>query len=339
MNGRGKSTADLRGFGRTCLITGANGAIGPAVINAFRQSGFRVRAFSRRADPKKLPDDVECYCGEIVDPSALARAAAGADIVIHLAALLHIVHPSPALSAEYWRVNVEGTRAVVAAALDADVRRVVVASTIAVYGSSRHVLDEESSVHPDTPYGATKLEAEQIARAAKRRDGVPLCVVLRCAAVYGPGVKGNYRRLVTALARRTFLQIGSGATRRTLVYERDVARAMLIAATHPTAAGRVYNLTDGQTHQLREIIAAISSALGRRPPRVRIPVAAARAAALTADALSVLAGRRPQYKALLDKYLEDVVVDGTRIQRELGFLPAYALEEGWREAIAGLRDR
>jgi len=129
-----------------------------------------------------------------------------------------------------------------------------------------------ATLHPDTFYAQTKLAAEQIVLNAKRNGGQPLGTVLRLGAVYGSRIKGNYERLTHALARNRFIPIGSGLNRRTLVYHQDVGRAAALAISHPAAAGRVFNVTDGKFHILKEIIESICSALGRKPPRLSLPV-------------------------------------------------------------------
>jgi nucleoside-diphosphate-sugar epimerase len=322
-----------------CLITGATGAVGPSVVEAFHARGYHVRTLSRHAPAEGLlPQGVTPFTGEITDAGTVERATREADIVVHLASLLHIASPGAAMRREYERVNIGGTSTVVAVAQGAGVRRVVVASTIAVYGYQGGVLlDEESPVQPDTLYGETKLAAERLALAARRSDGAPLCTVLRSAAVYGPRVKGNYRRLVDALARHRFVPIGSGLTRRTVVFDCDLASALVLASEHSAAAGRVFNVSDGQPHALSEIIEAICRALERRPPRVHVPAGAVRAAAALADGALHLAGRKPIVRALVDKYLEDAAVDARRIQRELGFAPHVTLQDGWQRTVCALR--
>ena len=118
-----------------------------------------------------------------------------------MAALLHIVNPPPELREKYECVNIGGTATVVEAAIKAGVKRVVLFSTIAVYGPSDGcVLNEMSPTHPDTFYAQTKCAAEQIVLNARGVDGQPLGTVLRLGAVYGSRIKGNYERLTRALA-------------------------------------------------------------------------------------------------------------------------------------------
>jgi UDP-glucose 4-epimerase len=263
----------------------------------------------------------------------------GIDAVIHLAALLHIVNPHPDLQPEYERVNVGGTAIVVEAARQAGVGRMVFFSTIAVYGGSAGgILTEDSPPRPDSFYAQTKLAAERIVLAAKRADGCPLGTVLRLGAVYGARIKGDYRRLLLALARGRFAPIGPGTNRRTLVYDGDVARGTLLAVRHPDAAGRIFNVTDGQFHTMNGIIKTLCNALGRRPPRLALPVGPVRCLiGVLEDCARSCGLQSPIVRAMVDKYTEDVAVDGQRFRRQIGFVPQYDLTAGWRETVAEMR--
>jgi UDP-glucose 4-epimerase len=225
------------------------------------------------------------------------------------------------------------------AALDADVRRFVLFSTIAVYGPGRSdVWDESSPLRPDTPYAMTKVAAEQIVLAARRRDGAPLGVALRLAAVFGRNLKGNYLRLVRALAAGRFVPIGPGANRRAMVNDRDVAEAALLASTHPAAAGRVYNVSDGVEYPLTDVIDAMCHALGRRSPRWHLPLTPVRLGVGAVEAVARLASLRPPVsRAAIEKYTEDTRVDSRRICEDLGFVPQSGLRDGWIDAIAAMR--
>lgn len=321
------------------LVTGATGAVGPLVVEAFRAAGHSVRTFSIDPPPAGAwPYDVETLTGDVTDAAAVRAAVRGTETVIHLAALLHVEDPPPALRGLYERVNVAGTSTVVSAAVHAGVRRVVFFSTIAVYGrSGGRILTEETPPCPDTFYARTKLAAEGIVLASGDAQGRPVGTVLRLGAVYGPGMKGNYRRLVHALAKGRFLPVGDGSNRRTLVYDRDAARAAVLAAAHPDMAGRVFNVTDGQFHSMKDIVAAICSALGRMPPRMALPERAARVlAGMVEDGARFFGIRTPVARATVDKYTEDMAVDGGCICRLAGFVPQHSLEAGWRETVAGM---
>jgi UDP-glucose 4-epimerase len=322
------------------LITGATGAIGPRVVHALHQAGCQIRSFSVDVPALGLfPPHVEVVIGDVTDEAAVQSAMQGVDAIIHLAALLHIVNPLPEMRKKYEHINVGGTAAVVKAAISAGVKRVVLFSTIAVYGQADgQVLNEQSPTRPDTFYAQTKLSAEQIVLNARGADGQPLGTVLRLGAVYGSRIKGNYERLTRALARHRFIPIGSGLNRRTLIYDRDVAKAALLASQHPKAAGKLYNVSDGHFHTLKEIIVAICDALGRTPPRFSIPVGPARFfAGLLEDSLQLVGRKSPIGLETIDKYTEDIAVDSQLIERELGFKPQFDLKTGWQETVQEMR--
>jgi nucleoside-diphosphate-sugar epimerase len=324
------------------LLTGATGALGPGLARLLVNEGFRVRALVRRAPPPGLlPPGVEVMLGDILDAGRVAAAVHGADYVFHLAAKLHINNPGSALAGEYRAVNVDGTRVVAEAARDAAVRRLVFFSSIAVYGRTTpgQLAHEDSPASADSLYAVTKRDAEELLLAVRRSsDGQPLGVVLRVAAVYGSHVKGNYRQLVRWLRRGVFLPVGSGENRRTLVHELDVANAALLAALHPAAAGRVYNVTDGHVHTFREIVAVICEVLGRKPPSMYVPTPLAQAGARLLDSGLILAKRSRIAGPLVEKLVEDMAVSGGRIQEELGFTPRFSLRSGWQETIPDLID-
>jgi UDP-glucose 4-epimerase len=299
-----------------------------------------VRALARRPAPSGLfANDVEQLSGDILDPAILSRAVAGTDTVIHLAALLHITDPPPSLRQEYERVNISGTEMLVATCAQSSVQRLVYFSTIAVYGyNNTGILTEGTEPRPDTFYGRTKLDAERIVLRARNRDGQPMGTVLRMAAVYGGRVKGNYFRLVRSLMRGRFVPIGRGKNHRALIYDKDAAEAAVLAAEHPAAAGQIFNVSDGMSPTLADIIENISRALGRRPPRFFLPAMPIRLLIQVAHFVATpLKLPIPVTPSTFAKYLEDVRVDSSRIRERLGFQPRFDQAAGWRQAIAEMR--
>jgi UDP-glucose 4-epimerase len=322
---------------RIALVTGATGAVGPRVVQACQAAGYSVRILSREPAESLLPSTVDVRIGDVCDAKAVRLAVSGADVVVHLAALLHQFDSTSDLPAQFQRVNVGGTENVTQAAIAAGASRLVFVSTIAVYGpTSGRVVDERVAPQPDTDYGRTKLAAEQVVLSATS-GGQRIGTVLRAAATYGSRVKGNYRRLAVAIARRRYVALGRNLNRRTLVHDRDLAQAIVLAAAHPAAAGALFNVTDGRIHTLADIVNAIHRAVGRQPSGFHVPMSVALAGAVLCEGAFRVVGRRPPLtRALLDKYTEDIAVDGDLIQRTLGFVPAIDLDEGWRETMAAL---
>lgn len=321
---------------KLALVTGATGALGPILVHRLLSEGYRVRALVERIpDAGVLPDAVEMVPGDITDRGALSQAVAGADVVFHLAAKLHIPDPAPGLKAEYERINVEGTRRLLEVAGTSQVQRFVFFSSICVYGPGRSgpMLDEQSPLDPDTYYAETKARAEEIALAS----GVPV-MVLRLAAVYGARVKGNYERLLRALQRGRYVSIGPGTNRRTLVHEQDVAAAALVAAGRALTDKRIYNVTDGGLHDLNEIVQAMCLALGTATPWLRVPAPPVRLmAGLVEDACRGLGRKAPIGRSTVDKLLEDVAVSGARFISDFGFRPQMDLRSGWADAVQKMR--
>jgi nucleoside-diphosphate-sugar epimerase len=322
------------------LVTGATGAVGPRVVKALAEAGYHIRTLSLDPPPAGIwPERIEVKLGDVTNPMDVQSAMRGVDAVVHLAALLHIVNPSSDLRQKYEKINVGGTTSVVEAAVRANARRILYFSTIAVYGDSRgQVLNEESLPSPNTFYERTKLEAERIVLDAKQLSGGPVGTVLRLGAVYGSRIKGNYERLTHALARHRFIPIGNGFNRRTLVYDKDVGRAAVLAISHPVAAGRMFNVTDGEFHTLNEIIESICAALGRKPPRLSLPSGIVRSVAgAIEEGYHIFGLKSPITPGMVDKYTEDSAVDGSLIQKDLGFVPQYDLQTGWRKTIGEMR--
>lgn len=324
------------------LITGATGAVGPSVVDAINEAGYQIRTFSMDAPvADRFPYGVEVLNGDVTNQEAVHSAMQGVDAVIHMAAILHIVDIPLEMREKYERVNVGGTETVVKAAIKAGVRRIVLFSSIAVYGPSEScVLDELSPANPETLYAQTKLAAEKIVLNAKNLNGQPLGTVLRLGAVYGSRIKGNYERLMLALKRHCFIPLGNGYNRRTLVYEKDVGQAAKLAVSHPAAAGRVFNVTDGECHTVKEILESICSALGRKPPRLLLPINPVRAlVGLIEKGYRYIGKKPPISREIITNYTEDIAIDGSLIQKELGFIPQYKLKAGWEETIEGMRTR
>ena len=322
------------------LVTGAAGAVGPAVVRALVARGIGVRAFVRHdGDRRVLPSVVEVRVGDLTDPAVVEAAVAGVDGVVHLAGLLHVSHVPADQTERYWQTNVEITRQLVASSGIHGLARFVLASTIAVYPAGAvGPVSEETPTAPATRYGRTKLAAEDIVLGARGAEGSSLGTVLRFAAVYGPRVKGNYRRLVQALARGRFVPIGRGDNHRSLIYVDDAADATVLALTHPAAGGRVFNVCDAESYAVRDIIGAICDALGRRPPRFAVPAAAARLGAGLVEAAARIGGwAAPVGRQAVDTYLEHIVVSGTLMEQVLGFRATMGLREGWRETILAMR--
>lgn len=296
------------------------------MTQALLAEGHTLRLLVRSSQPSP---QLTTQFGDLSRPETLHNVCDGIDVVIHLAAKLHINDPSADLHAEYHQTNVIGTQCLVEDALRHKVQRFVFASTINVYGSSdgRAPFTEASPLNPDSIYAETKISAENAVRTQ-----IPH-TILRLAAVYGRQMNGNYPRLVQAIGKRRFAYIGDGNNRRALIHERDVAAALSHMIATPAARDQTFNLTDNQPHRLRDIVEAIATAQAVAPPSIHLPAKPLRLAlGMIEDTVGALGKRSPLTRAIVDKMTEDMAVDSRQIQTMTGFVPQVALQDGWADA-------
>ena len=251
----------------------------------------------------------------------------GVDTVYHLAAKVHAA-PAAADEADYFDVNVEGTRCILDAAVAGGVRRFVFMSSVKAGGEGAMTChDESAEPAPETAYGRSKLEAERLVSAAGW-DGRVHTVNLRPPLVYGAGVKGNLASMLGAIDQGFFPPIAECGNRRSMIHVEDVAHAAILAGEATYPAGATYVLTDGPGYSTREIYDAIRDALGRPAPRWSLPIWPLRAMARAGDLTGWLLGRSLGFdSSTLDKLLGSAVYSSARIERELGFRPARSLTD------------
>ena len=327
-------------LGTTVLVTGATGTLGPELVKQLLKIGTNVRILLEPGTEKNsIPNNVEIIVGDINDRNAVKGAVRGITIIYHLAGKLHTYEHGLDIQQEFQQVNVLGTQNLLNAAQEAGVKRFVFFSTINIYGVSNYgqILDERSSPNPETHYAKTKLEAEEAVLLTKSNSNQPLGVVLRLAAVYGPSMKGNYLKMLKGLQQGWFIPIGPSQNRRTLIYLDDVVQAALLVGDHPGAAGNVYNLTDGHVYSLLNIIDSMCSSLGRRTPKIHLPVRIVKLIVGLLEDLFKLVNRKVPYgRRMLDAMIEDRAVSGEKIQQEIGFQPTTDLNTGWRKVVEEL---
>jgi nucleoside-diphosphate-sugar epimerase len=250
------------------LVTGASGFLGGVACARLREDGHEVLALVRR--PGSEPPGTTAVAGNLTDAAALSAAVGGArpDAVLHLAAEI----ASQRDEAKVRAVNVDGTRALIAACQAAGAPRVVFTSTVVTGDAGGRVLTEDEPLPVTTPYGRSKQDGEQLLAGS----GLPY-VVIRPSHVYGPG--GWYLDELVARLRAPgrFCVIGGGANLWDVVHVDDVVSALLFALTD-AAAGETYHCVDDEPITYYDFMALTASTLGLGAPR-RIPAFVARLAA------------------------------------------------------------
>ncbi len=286
------------------LLTGGNGFVGSRLARRLAVEGRRVRAIVREpgSEPELANARVEEIAGDFARPEVAGPAARGADAVIHCAATV-----GPDLETAR-KVNVEGTRAMVEAALAAGVRRYVQISTIAVYARApKELLDEGAPLKEDgDPYGLTKAEADRVVLDAMKR-GLP-AVILRPGAILGVHRTSTWAVKMPARIRDGQVKLrGDGRETLPWVHVENLADAVLLALAEPRAVGQAYNVADRDA-SWREYTDEVRGWFGT-PPLEAIP---------EAEFGGYWMGR----------------FDASRIRSELSYRPRRSYRDGMDEAAA-----
>ena len=319
-------------------VTGAGGFIGTALCRALVQAGAPVREVRRPGAPPPV-DGLERAEIPDLERGALVRAFVGADVVVHLAGRAHRLRDDAGDPlASFRRVNVEGTRAVIEAAADAGVRRVLVASSVKAVGESTVIpWTEETTPAPVDPYGVSKLESEHAAFAAGAERGIDT-VVMRFPLVYGPGAPANVLRLVSLVSRGLPLPFAGIENRRSMLSTGNLVSAVRALAGTPGLDGEVFFVADGVDLSTPELIRTIAEGLQRRARLFRIPPRLFAAAGRAGDSISRLV-RFPITSAEVERLTGSLVVSTVKLAEWTGFRPPETPADGWRVVAQWFRER
>jgi UDP-glucose 4-epimerase len=298
------------------LITGGAGFIGTALANQLSVAGHEVRVLDDLScgDKAALHPSIHFMRGDVNDVPKLWTLLQDVDCVYHLAARVSVAE-SILYARDYNHVNVGGTVSLMEAMRDAGVRRVVLASSGAVYGSQPSQPVAETAVpRPDSPYAVSKFAAEQYLHTIGQLWGIET-VALRIFNVYGPGQHLPVshapvvpRFLKQALTGGSLVLFGNGQQTRDFVYVTDVVAALVQASTAPRVNQQVINVGSGVETSLRGLVGHIEQLLGQR--------------------VNVIAN--PDKTSGVQRLTGDI----GRAQQLLGYVPQVDLGEGLRRTLA-----
>ncbi len=302
------------------LVTGAAGFVGEALCREAVAHGFSVSA-AVRADPGEKCGG--CRIVRVPDISSdtdWTSALEGVGVVIHLAARVHVMQEEAADPlAEFLRINLHGTINLARQAARAGVRRFVFVSSIKVNGEQTAEgwpFSDSDVADPQDAYAVSKWQAEQALWQISRETGLEV-VVLRPPLVYGPGVRGNFLRLLQLTDRRLPLPFAAIHNQRSLLYLGNFVDALLLCATHPAAPGRTWLLRDGEDISTPELLRLLALGLGKRSRMFPVPLMLLRGVA-------GIVGQR----AAMERLTGSLRADDMPIRTELGWTPRFSLREG-----------
>ena len=330
MSTQNSSTHDGQGPSSTirrALVSGATGFIGRYLVERLSADGINVHALSRSA--KTLPESplVQVLNGDVRDPRTADGASVNIDTVFHLAGRAHALAEIEQDFDSYLSVNVGGTRNLIEAAAEAGVRRFVFFSSVKAMGEGSDVrVDESAEPSPTTPYGRTKLMAEEVVFRIGEESGMHVCC-LRLPMVIGAGNKGNIFRMIAAIDKKMFPPLPEVHNHRSLVHVQDVVEAAILVATNPLANRKVYIVTDDQVYSTRQLYDSICHRLGKKTPPWSMPLAMLRILARIGDVFGRARGRRFLFDSdAFEKLLGSAWYSSAKITSEMGYHPSTTFE-------------
>lgn len=306
------------------MVTGANGFVGQDFCAEALTRGFMVCGATRLSGTP-LPNIKNVVVSDINGMSDWRLALEGCDIVVHLAARVHVMHESSDDPlAEFRHVNVAGTERLARSAAAAGVRRFVYVSSIKVNGeetSEGEAYTEQYNAAPQDPYGVSKWEAEQALHQVAKDTGLDV-VIVRSPLVYGAGVKGNFAQMISVVAKGVPLPFACVNNKRSLIYVKNLVDALMLCATHPAAAGNTYLVSDGEDVATSDLLRKLAVAMGKKSRLFSCPVILLKLAA-TLVRKSDQAGR----------LLGSLQVDSSKIRSELGWVPPFSMDDGLKATV------
>jgi nucleoside-diphosphate-sugar epimerase len=307
------------------LVTGANGFVGRCVCRNLVAAGFLPIAGIRDLGP--WPDLQRAVSGLsevsiLGDLSAnpdLRDSLSGASVVVHLAARVHVMSESAGDPLhEFRKVNVNGTKSIAFAATAAGVRRLILVSTVKVHGESTSgtPLCEDTPSNPEDPYAISKWEGEEVLRAVASETGLEV-VIVRPPLVYGPGVRGNFLRLIQLVDRALPLPWPKEPNCRSIIGVDNLADFLVRCVDHPKAAGQRFLVKDSEDVSTRELLTRLARFLDRPLRLFPFP-----------EPLIRFVARLASKTEAASRVFDSLVIESGRAQELLGWVAPVTLDNG-----------
>jgi nucleoside-diphosphate-sugar epimerase len=330
-SGKHDCGADMKA-GMRIFVTGASGFLGRALVQRARREGLEVGGVDFETDAAS-----GVVAGDVTAAGPWQAAAAGADVVVHTAAIVSNAYDLE----ESWRVNVLGTRNALDAAVAAGARRFVHISSVRAFSDLGFPdgVDERHPVRPDgNPYVDTKIASEQVVLQAHAAGEIE-CVVMRPGDVYGPGSRPWTVLPLEIIKTNRFVLPAMGRGVFSPMFVDDLVEGLWLAAREPAAGGEVFTIGPAAGVPAKEFFGHYFRMLGKRGP-LCLPTPVAVGAAHAAGAAERLRGRRTEINATSMRYFaRPGSYSIEKARRLLGYEPRVGLDEGMRRTEAWLREQ
>lgn len=307
------------------LLTGGSGYVGSTLIDSLLSSEYKV-IHAHRNTTTKLDSRLESICyNDLASAENLLMVEMGIDVVIHLAARVHVMaETSPDPLQDFREVNVLGTLNLAKQAAESGVKRFIFISSIKVNGESTRPgkpFVETDEFIPTEPYGLSKYEAEKKLLELSEQTGMEV-VIIRPPLIYGPGVKANFLFLLKLLTKHIPLPFGNVDNKRSFVAIDNLVSFIILCTAHPKAANQIFLISDGEDVSTTELIIKIGQALGKKPFLLPVPT--------TLMKFFARLIRRPE---LGDRLFGSLQVDSSKARDLLGWRPVITMDEQLQKTV------
>ena len=253
------------------LLTGPTGFVGQRLCEVATEAGWSVCRAVRRVHGIQN----EVVVGDLGDKTDWSEALRNIDVVIHLAARVHVMDDSAADPlTEFRKVNTEGALKLARQSADAGVKRFIFLSSIKVNGEMTvpgQPFQTNDNYIPTDPYGLSKYEAEQGLLAIAKQTGMEV-VIIRPPLVYGPGVKANFSSMMKWINKSVPLPFGAIHNQRSFVALGNLVDFIIHCIDHPKAANEVFLISDGEDVSTTQLLQKVAKAFAKKPMLIPVPV-------------------------------------------------------------------
>lgn len=309
------------------LVSGATGFVGGALCKRLLERGCHVLGAVRASEQiGQLKVDVEpVIMGDMACRQSNPAYLAGVDVVVHLAARVHVMKDRAIDPlAEFRVINVSGTEHLARQAASAGCSRFVYLSSIKVNGEATApdaVLTELDSNNPQDSYAISKAEAEMALHRIAIDTGMEV-VILRPPLVYGAHVKGNFLTMLHIVERGVPLPFLRVANRRSFIYVGNLADAIAQCVQHQAAANETFLVSDGYDVSTPELLRELARCLGASAKLFPVP-----------EGLLRLAGKLTGRYEELNRLMDSLVIDSGKIRRNLEWSPPHTFGDGIQRTV------
>jgi nucleoside-diphosphate-sugar epimerase len=318
-------------------ITGATGFLGSHLTERLLKEGYDVHILARDIEKtRKFEGRVsKIVIGDIADGTAMSDLVRRTDFVIHLVSNFRTASGP---SASYQQINVNGTKAVLDAAMASGVKRFIHCATIGVHGNVKSTpADEQSPYAPGDLYQKTKLEAQQYVESAIDKSDTEI-VIIRPCSMYGPGDM-RMLKMFRMLAKKTFLMIGPCRENFHAVYIDDIVDGFMLAMKTPDISGETFIIGGDHYLPLKDYIKVVADAEGAPMPWLKFPYWLFYYAAVVTESICVpLRIEPPLHRRRVRFYKNNRAFTIQKARDMLGYSPNVSLEEGMKRTIAWYRE-